>query len=73
MIQIKYIVVNKLFCLLKVYNCMYIFFTVTNKQVLIQYGVLEAVMTLTSSEVMAVIFKLLGVLRMLIDGQGIYL
>jgi hypothetical protein len=52
---------------------MYIFFTVTNKQVLIQYGVLEAVMTLTSSEVMAVIFKLLGVLRMLIDGQGIYL
>lgn len=48
-------------------------FTVTNKQVLIQYGVLEAVMTLTSSEVMAVIFKLLGVLRMLIDGQGIYL
>jgi hypothetical protein len=54
-------------------NIVYIFFTVTNKQVLIQYGVLEAVMTLTSSEVMAVIFKLLGVLRMLIDGQGIYL
>ncbi|CAC5369206.1 unnamed protein product [Mytilus coruscus] len=42
---------------------------VSNKQLLVQCGVLEAVMILTSSNVMAVIFKLLGVLRMLVDGQ----
>ncbi|XP_076073836.1 rap1 GTPase-GDP dissociation stimulator 1-B-like isoform X1 [Mytilus galloprovincialis] len=42
---------------------------VSNKQLLVQCGVLEAVMILTSSNVMAVVFKLLGVLRMLVDGQ----
>ncbi|XP_063444231.1 rap1 GTPase-GDP dissociation stimulator 1-B-like [Mytilus trossulus] len=42
---------------------------VSNKQLLVQCGVLEAVMILTSSNAMAVIFKLLGVLRMLVDGQ----
>lgn len=46
------------------------FLSVSNKQLLVQCGVLEAVMILTSSNVMAVIFKLLGVLRMLVDGQG---
>ena len=46
-------------------------FSVSNKQVLVQYGVVDAVMSLSSSEVMAVVFKLLGVLRMLVDGQGI--
>lgn len=46
------------------------FFSVSNKQLLVQGGVIDAVMELSSSEVMAVIFKLLGLLRMLIDGQG---
>ena len=31
---------------------------------------MEACLTLVNTEVMAVVFKLLGVLRMLIEGQG---
>ncbi|KAJ8318282.1 hypothetical protein KUTeg_003373 [Tegillarca granosa] len=42
---------------------------VANKSVLLQSGVIDTVLCLMSSEVMAVIFKLLGVLRMLVDGQ----
>lgn len=41
-----------------------------NKPVLLMAGVLDTVLLLTSSETMAVVFKLLGVLRMLVDGQG---
>ncbi|XP_048763708.1 rap1 GTPase-GDP dissociation stimulator 1-like isoform X2 [Ostrea edulis] len=40
-----------------------------NKPVLLMAGVLDTVLLLTSSETMAVVFKLLGVLRMLVDGQ----
>ena len=46
-------------------------FSVSNKPVLLMSGVLEAVVALTSTDIMAVVFKLLGVLRMLVDGQGI--
>ncbi|KAK3091335.1 hypothetical protein FSP39_019020 [Pinctada imbricata] len=42
---------------------------VSNKAVLLMSGVMEAVVALTSSDTMAVVFKLLGVLRMLVDGQ----
>jgi hypothetical protein len=41
-----------------------------NKPALLMAGVLDTVLLLTSSETMAVVFKLLGVLRMLVDGQG---
>ncbi|XP_062604562.1 rap1 GTPase-GDP dissociation stimulator 1-like [Saccostrea cucullata] len=40
-----------------------------NKPALLMAGVLETVLLLMSSETMAVVFKLLGVLRMLVDGQ----
>ncbi|CAG5130021.1 unnamed protein product [Candidula unifasciata] len=42
---------------------------VVNKPRLLQAGVMEACLSLINTEVMAVIFKLLGVLRMLIEGQ----
>ncbi|XP_059144115.1 rap1 GTPase-GDP dissociation stimulator 1-like isoform X2 [Physella acuta] len=42
---------------------------VDNKSRLFEAGVLEVCMSLIHSEVMAVVFKLLGVLRMLIEGQ----
>lgn len=41
----------------------------TNKASLIKEGVIDAVLVLVDSEMLAVIFKLLGVLRMLVDGQ----
>ncbi|XP_053392610.1 rap1 GTPase-GDP dissociation stimulator 1-like isoform X2 [Mercenaria mercenaria] len=41
----------------------------TNKASLINEGVLDAVLVLVDSEMLAVIFKMLGVLRMLVDGQ----
>lgn len=41
-----------------------------NKPALLMAGVLETVLLLLSSDTMAVVFKLLGVLRMLVDGQG---
>lgn len=41
-----------------------------NKPALLMAGVLETALLLLSSETMAVVFKLLGVLRMLVDGQG---
>ena len=40
---------------------------------LIKAGVIDAVLTLVDSEMFAVIFKMLGVLRMLVDGQGMYI
>nr|XP_034313658.1 rap1 GTPase-GDP dissociation stimulator 1-B isoform X2 [Crassostrea gigas] len=40
-----------------------------NKPALLMAGVLETVLLLLSSDTMAVVFKLLGVLRMLVDGQ----
>ena len=45
-------------------------FTASNKGRLLELGVMTAVLDLKHTEVMAVTFKLLGVLRMLIDGQG---
>ncbi|XP_005112444.1 rap1 GTPase-GDP dissociation stimulator 1 isoform X2 [Aplysia californica] len=42
---------------------------VSNKPKLQAAGVMDACLTLIHSEVMAVVFKLLGVLRMLIEGQ----
>ncbi|KAL3877381.1 hypothetical protein ACJMK2_035099 [Sinanodonta woodiana] len=41
-----------------------------NKSTLIKAGVVEKVLTLVNTEVHAVTFKLLGVLRMLVDGQA---
>ena len=41
-----------------------------NKPILIKAGVIDAVLTLVDSEMFAVTFKMLGVLRMLVDGQG---
>lgn len=41
-----------------------------NKPKLLEAGVLEICLSLIHTDVMAVIFKLLGVLRMLIEGQG---
>lgn len=46
------------------------FSTAPNKERLLEAGVLQAVLSLKYTEVMAVAYKLLGVLRMLIDGQG---
>ncbi|XP_060551393.1 rap1 GTPase-GDP dissociation stimulator 1-like isoform X2 [Ruditapes philippinarum] len=40
-----------------------------NKASLIKEGVIDAVLVLVDSEMLAVIFKMLGVLRMLVDGQ----
>ena len=45
-------------------------FTASNKGRLLELGVMTAVLGLKQTEVMVVTFKLLGVLRMLIDGQG---
>lgn len=42
---------------------------VSNKPKLLSAGVLEICLTLINTDVMAVVFKLLGVLRMLIEGQ----
>ena len=36
-------------------------------------GVIEAVLVLVDAEMLAVVFKIIGVLRMLVDGQGHYL
>lgn len=43
-----------------------------NKAIMLKQGVVEAIMPLLEAEadVQPVIFKLLGTLRMLIDGQG---
>lgn len=41
-----------------------------NKPQLLKVGVLDAVLGVSATDVMAVVFKLLGVLRMLVDGQG---
>ncbi|KAL4239957.1 Rap1 GTPase-GDP dissociation stimulator 1 [Mactra antiquata] len=41
----------------------------SNKASLIKEGVIDAVLVLVDSEMLAVIFKMLGVLRMLVDGQ----
>ncbi|KAL5018526.1 hypothetical protein ScPMuIL_004248 [Solemya velum] len=41
----------------------------TNKPQLLKAGVLDAVLKVSTTDVMAVVFKLLGVLRMLVDGQ----
>ncbi|XP_064612236.1 rap1 GTPase-GDP dissociation stimulator 1-B-like isoform X1 [Liolophura sinensis] len=40
-----------------------------NKPNLVKMGVMDTVLSLTATDVSAVIFKLLGVLRMLVDGQ----
>ena len=45
-------------------------FSAPNKPVLIKAGVIDAVLTLVETEMFAVTFKMLGVLRMLVDGQG---
>lgn len=50
--------------------CLYVFCTASNKARLLEAGVMRAVLELKHTEVMAVVFKLLGVLRMLTDGQG---
>lgn len=47
-----------------------VLFSASNKGRLLELGVMAAVLELKHTEVMAVTFKLLGVLRMLIDGQG---
>lgn len=47
-------------------------FQAVNKPRLLQAGVMDACLTLIRTDVMAVVFKLLGVLRMLIEGQGEY-
>lgn len=44
--------------------------TAVNKPSLVKMGVVDTVLSLTATDVSAVIFKLLGVLRMLVDGQG---
>jgi len=43
---------------------------VSNKASLIKAGVIDVVLVLVDAEMLAVIFKMLGVLRMLVDGQG---
>ncbi|XP_052767707.1 rap1 GTPase-GDP dissociation stimulator 1-like [Mya arenaria] len=41
----------------------------SNKASLIKEGVIDAVLVLVESEMLAVVFKIIGVLRMLVDGQ----
>lgn len=50
--------------------CVCVCIAARNKPALLMAGVLETVLLLLSSDTMAVVFKLLGVLRMLVDGQG---
>lgn len=50
--------------------CVHFCISARNKPALLMAGVLETVLLLLSSDTMAVVFKLLGVLRMLVDGQG---
>lgn len=63
---------NKMSSFISIALIIYICFCTAarNKPVLLMAGVLETALLLLSSETMAVVFKLLGVLRMLVDGQG---
>ena len=55
---------------MRILKCFFYFLSAPNKPILIKAGVIEAVLTLVDSEMFAVTFKMLGVLRMLVDGQG---
>lgn len=63
---------NKMSSFISIALIIYVRFCISarNKPALLMAGVLETVLLLLSSDTMAVVFKLLGVLRMLVDGQG---
>ena len=50
----------------------YFYFSVANKSKLYKAGAIEVLLTFASTPILPVTFKLLGALRMLIDGQGKY-
>ena len=54
----------------KILNMLVFSLLVSNKASLIKAGVIDVVLVLVDAEMLAVIFKMLGVLRMLVDGQG---
>jgi len=56
--------------ILMILNMLVFSLLVSNKASLIKAGVIDVVLVLVDAEMLAVIFKMLGVLRMLVDGQG---
>ena len=53
-----------------VYHCQLCLLSAVNKPVMLKCGLIDAVLPYIKVDLAAVQFKLLGTLRMIIDGQG---